>query len=211
MPWSAVLAFSAAALALIVIPGPSVLFTIGRALALGRVAGIVSVAGNTVGSFVLATAVALGVGALIGASEIAFNVIKLAGAGYLVLLGVQTIVLRKRMAAATLDGERQSLWGVFGQACVVGVTNPKTLAFFVAVLPQFASASAGWPMPLQLELFGVIFCVIAFASDSVWAFLAAGARAWFGRSPKRLEALTATGGAMMIGLGGVLAFARRGA
>lgn len=207
--WPAVLAFSAAAFVLIIIPGPSVLFTVGRALALGRRAGIVSVAGNTAGTFVVASIVALGIGAVISASEIAFTVIKLAGAAYLVFLGIQTIVTRKRTTAAALEGTEQPLGRVFLQAGLVGLTNPKTLAFFVAVLPQFASATSAWPMPLQLELFGLIFCVIAFASDSVWALVAAGARRWFGKSPRRLETLTATGGAMMIGLGGVLAFARK--
>jgi len=207
--WSSILAFSGAALILIVIPGPSVLFTVGRALALGRAAGIVSVAGNTVGSFILATAVALGIGALVAASEIAFTIIKFAGAAYLVFLGIQTIVRRKKTTAQALDGAPQSLSRVFLQAMVVGVTNPKTLAFFVAILPQFASTEAAWPVPLQLALFGLIFAVIAFASDTVWALAAAGARRWFGKSPKRLEALTATGGVMMIGLGGVLALARR--
>ena len=209
--WPALLAFCAAAFVLIVIPGPSVLFTVGRALALGRLAGIVSVAGNTTGSLVLSSAVALGVGAIIAASELAFTIIKLAGAGYLIFLGIQTIVRRKRTAAETMSGGAQSLWSVYLQACVVGATNPKTLAFFVAVLPQFVAPTGAWPAWAQMLLFGVIFAVIAFASDCVWALVAAGARVWFGRSPKRLEVLTATGGAMMIGLGGVLAFARRGA
>jgi len=206
--WPVVLAFAAAALVLIVIPGPSVLFTIGRALALGRAAGIVSVAGNTVGTFVLASAAALGVGAIIAASEIAFTIIKLAGAAYLVFLGIQAIRHRKR-ASAAVDAAPQPLWRTFGQGVIVGVTNPKTLAFFVAVLPQFAAARGVWPVPLQLELLALMFCVLAFVSDSVWALVAAGARRWFGRSPRRLEALTATGGAMMIGLGGLLAFTRR--
>jgi threonine/homoserine/homoserine lactone efflux protein len=209
--WPALLAFCAAAFVLIVIPGPSVLFTVGRALALGRRAGIVSVAGNTTGSLVLSSAVALGVGAIIAASELAFTIIKLAGAAYLVFLGVQTIVRRKRAAAEAMAGGAQSLWSVYLQACLVGVTNPKTLAFFVAVLPQFVAPSGAWSPWAQMLLFGAIFAVIAFASDCVWALVAAGARAWFGRSPKRLEVLTATGGAMMIGLGGVLAFARRAA
>jgi len=191
------------------VPGPSVLFTIGRALALGRTAGIVSVAGNTIGSLVLAAAVALGVGALIAASELAFTIVKLVGAAYLVLLGVQTIVRRRRMAAETLDGAGQPLWQVFLQAGVVGVTNPKTLAFFVAVLPQFVSLGGAWPAWAQMLLYSAIFGAIAFASDTAWALVAAGARRWFGRSPRRLEGLTATGGVMMIGLGGVLALAKR--
>jgi len=203
------LAFAGAALVLIVIPGPSVLFTIGRALALGRRAGIVSVAGNTVGSLVLASAAALGVGAIIAASELAFTIVKLAGVAYLAYLGVMTIVRRRQTAAATLAERAQPLGRVFAQAILVGVTNPKTLAFFVAILPQFAEPSGTLAVPLQLFLLGLVFCAIAFASDSAWALVAAGARSWFGRSPRRLEILTATGGGMMIGLAGVLAFARR--
>ncbi len=204
------LAFAGAAFILIVIPGPSVLFTLGRALALGRKAGITSVAGNTSGAAVLASAVALGVGAIVAASELAFTIIKFVGVGYLVFLGIQTIVRRRRTAAETMEDTPQPLGRVFLQAMVVGVTNPKTLAFFVAILPQFADPAAGAPVPIQLLVLGGIFCVIAFGSDSVWALVAAGARSWFGRSPKRLEAITATGGGMMIALGGVLAFVRRG-
>ena len=203
------LAFCAAALILIVIPGPSVLFTIGRAIALGRTAGVTSVAGNTTGTFVLASAVAFGVGAVVAASEVAFVVLKLAGAAYLVLLGVQTIRHRRASAAAVASADRQSLARVYRQAVLVGITNPKSLAFFVAVLPQFADTSRGH-VPLQLWLLGAIFCVIAFCSDSVWGLAAGTARDWFARSPKRIEHLSATGGVMMIALGGVLAAARRG-
>lgn len=203
------LAYSIAALILIVIPGPSVLFTVGRALALGRRAGIVSVAGNSIGSLVLATLVALGVGSLVAASEIAFTIIKLVGAAYLVFLGVMTIVKRKAQAEATLEGRPQSMWRVFRQAIFVGTTNVKTLAFFVAILPQFAEPGAALPVQVQLEFLGLIFAVLAFASDSVWALVAGSARIWFARSPRRLEVLTATGGGMMILLGGLLALTRK--
>jgi len=202
------LAFGVTALILIVIPGPSVLFTLGRSIALGRAAGITSVAGNTLGSLGLALAVALGVGALVEASAVLFLIVKIAGAAYLVYLGVRTILQRKKHAAVATDAAPAPLRRIFGQALVVGFTNPKSLAFFVAVLPQFARADAG-PVPLQLMVFGVLFAAIAFCSDSVWALAAGSARDWFARSPRRIETLSATGGAMMIALGGVLAFARR--
>jgi len=202
-------AYSIAAIILIVIPGPSVLFTIGRALALGRRAGIVSVAGNALGSLVLASLVALGVGSLVAASEVAFTIIKLVGAAYLVFLGVMTIVKRKAQTQATLEGRQQSMWRVFGQALFVGCTNAKTLAFFVAILPQFAEPGTPLPVPLQLEILGIIFAVLAFASDSIWALIAGSARLWFAKSPRRLEVLTASGGGMMIVLGGVLALTRK--
>ena len=204
------LTFAAAAFVLIVIPGPSVLFTLGRSIALGRAAGITSVAGNTLGSLGLVAAVALGVGALVAASDVAFTIVKFAGAAYLVYLGVRTILQRKAKAAVATDASPAPLRRIFGQAVVVGFTNPKTLAFFVAVLPQFASPDAG-PMPLQLGILGLLFGLIAFCSDSVWALVAGSARDWFAHSPRRIETLSATGGAMMIALGGVLAFARRAA
>jgi threonine/homoserine/homoserine lactone efflux protein len=91
---------------------------------------------------------------------------------------------------------------------VVGATNPKSLAFFVAVLPQFVDESHG-SATAQILVFGVVFAVIAFCSDGTWAIAAGSARDWLGRSPQRLTRLSTLGGAMMIGLAGVLAFARR--
>jgi len=88
---------------------------------------------------------------------------------------------------------------------VVGVTNPKTVVFFVAVLPQFVDYHAG-SIPLQLAELGLVFIVLALAMDSIWALAAGSARAWFARSPKRLARMSATGGVMMIGLGGAVAF-----
>ena len=96
-------------------------------------------------------------------------------------------------------GHARQLW----QGFVVGVTNPKTLAFFVAVLPQFVDLKAG-AVPLQLLELGLVFAVLAVVSDSMWVLAAAAARTWFARSPKCIERLTATGGGMMIGLGGML-------
>ncbi|MFT4261776.1 MAG: LysE family translocator [Nocardioides sp.] len=206
---AALLAFSAAAFILIVIPGPSVLFSIGRAIAYGRGAGLVSVAGNTLGSFVLACAVAFGIGALIAASAVAFTAIKVVGVAYLLYLGVTAIRSRKEgHIAVAAAGRRTSLGVVFRQAILVGSTNPKSLAFFVAVLPQFVEESQGSATG-QILVFGAMFALIAFCSDSVWALAAGSARDWFATSPRRAETLSATGGAMMIGLAGVLAFARR--
>jgi threonine/homoserine/homoserine lactone efflux protein len=93
---------------------------------------------------------------------------------------------------------------MLGEGFVVGITNPKTIAFFVAVLPQFVAPEAGW-VPGQMLLLGGIFLVLALLSDGAWALAAGSARDWFARSPKRIERLGATGGVMMIGLGGVLA------
>ncbi len=198
-------AFVIASIVLIVMPGPSVLFVIGRSLALGRLGGLLSVLGNALGMIPLVAAVALGVGALVAQSAVLFTIIKFAGAAYLVYLGIQAIRHRAD-AAAAVNGQApsRSHWRQLGEGFVVGVTNPKTIAFFVAVLPQFVSFGAG-SIPLQLFELGVVFILLALACDSVWALAASAARDWFGRSPRRASHLAASGGVMMIGLGGVLA------
>ena len=198
-------AFVIASVVLILIPGPSVLFVIGRSLALGRLGGLLSVVGNAIGMVPLVAAVALGVGALVAQSVVVFTIIKFVGAAYLVYLGVQAIRHRAD-AADAVNGQAptRSHWRQLGEGFVVGVTNPKTIAFFVAVLPQFVSFSAG-SIPMQLFELGVVFIVLALICDSVWALAASAARDWFARSPRRASHLAATGGVMMIGLGGVLA------
>ena len=198
-------AFVIASVVLILIPGPSVLFVIGRSLVLGRLGGLLSVVGNAIGMVPLVAAVALGVGALVAQSVVVFTIIKFVGAAYLVYLGVQAIRHRAD-AADAVNGQAppRSHWRQLGEGFVVGVTNPKTIAFFVAVLPQFVSFSAG-SIPMQLFELGVVFIVLALICDSVWALAASAARDWFARSPRRASHLAATGGVMMIGLGGVLA------
>ncbi|WP_127792004.1 LysE family translocator [Agromyces sp. LHK192] len=198
-------AFVIASVVLIAVPGPSVLFVIGRSLALGRLGGLLSVVGNAAGMIPLVAAVALGVGAIVAESVVLFTVIKFAGAAYLVYLGIQAIRHRADAAAAVEGGAApRSHLRQLAEGFVVGISNPKTIAFFVAVLPQFVDFHAG-SIPLQLLELGIVFIVLALVFDSVWALAASSARDWFGRSPKRAARLAATGGVMMIGLGGVLA------
>jgi threonine/homoserine/homoserine lactone efflux protein len=204
VPGPSLLAFALASVALIVIPGPSVLFVIGRSLALGRAGGLLSVLGNALGMLPLVIAVALGIGALVAQSVVVFTVIKLVGAAYLIYLGIQAIRHRRHTAVTHEDQPSRSPWRILGEGFLVGLTNPKSLVFFVAVLPQFVDYGAGG-IPLQLFELGVVFLVLALLFDSVWAVAAGTARQWFGRSPKRVERLGAAGGVMMIGLGGVLA------
>lgn len=205
VPGPSLLAFALASLALIVIPGPSVLFVIGRSLALGRLGGLLSVVGNALGMLPLIIAVALGIGAIVAQSLVLFTIIKFVGAAYLVYLGVQAI-RHRRHTAVTHEAvpPPKSRWRILSEGFVVGLTNPKSLVFFVAVLPQFVDYHAGG-IPLQLFELGAVFLVLALTFDSIWALAAGTARQWFGRSPKRVERLGATGGVLMIGLGGVLA------
>ncbi|MFH5211920.1 LysE family translocator [Antrihabitans spumae] len=205
VPTAHLLAFLAAAFVIIVIPGPSVLFTVGRALALGRRAALLTVIGNGVGSAVPLIAVAVGLGAIVAASAIALTIVKLAGAAYLIYLGIHAFRDRKSLAAAFgTQVDPVANGRVFTQGVVVGMTNPKTIVFFAAVLPQFADPDS--PMlSVQLLVLGTMFILIGFVSDGAWALLAGTVRTWFAKSPKRLEAVGAAGGVLIIGVGATLA------
>jgi len=208
-PTSHLLAFTVTAFVIIVVPGPSVLFVFGRALGLGRTAGVATVAGNTIGEYVQVLAVAFGIGALVERSVLAFTVLKLAGAAYLVYLGVQAI-RHRRSLVATLSApiERKTTARIIADGFLVGATNPKTVVFLAAILPQFIDRQAGH-VPVQILLLGAIFSAVALVSDSTYALAAGTARAWLARSPRRLELLGGTSGLVMIGLGATLALTGR--
>jgi threonine/homoserine/homoserine lactone efflux protein len=200
--------FAAVAFVIIVIPGPSVLFVVGRTLAHGRRTAIASVVGNELGEFVLAVVAALGVGTLIQRSAVLFTVMKLAGAAYLVYLGVRALLQRKDHALADSLRQARTMPRALADGFLVGVANPKTAVFFAAVLPQFVNRSAG-SVPAQMLLLGFLFVLIALVSDSAWAALAGWARSWLGRSPRRMEMIGGAGGLAMIGLGITLAVTGR--
>ncbi|MEV8441233.1 LysE family translocator [Actinosynnema sp. NPDC051121] len=199
------LAFAAMSFLLIVIPGPSVLFVVGRALAQGRRAALITVLGNTLGAYALVVAVAFGVGAIVERSAVVFTTLKLVGAAYLVYLGVKAVRQRGSLhgtftAGGPARGGLRTLWEGFA----VGVANPKTIVFFAAVLPQFVDRAQGH-VAAQMLVLGLVFNVIAVVSDSVWGLAAATARAWFARSPRRLALVGGFGGLTMIGLGVTIA------
>jgi threonine/homoserine/homoserine lactone efflux protein len=209
LPSSHLLAFTVTAFVIILIPGPSVLFTVSRAIVLGRVAGVATVAGNTVGAFTQVIAVAFGIGPLIERSIVLFTVLKLAGAGYLIFLGVQAIRHRHSLAEALgRPVERKSTARIVIDGFTVGVTNPKVIVFFSAILPQFVDRQAG-NVPAQIIALGAIFAAVALFSDSAWALAAGTVRAWLSRSPRRLALLGGTGGLAMIAIGTRLAFTGR--
>lgn len=203
VPWPNLLAFALASALLIMLPGPSVLFVLGRSIALGRRGGLLSVLGNALGMLPAIAAVALGVGALVAQSVVVFTIVKIAGAAYLIFLGIQAIRHRKQRAMPDQSMAPRSTFRLLFEGFIVGITNPKTIAFFVAVLPQFVVHDAG-SIALQLAELGLVFFVMALIMDGIWALIAGTARLWFARSPKRVEHLGAAGGGMMIGLGGVL-------
>ena len=194
------IAFLVASILFIQVPGPSLLFTIGRALTVGRREALLSVVGNGLGVTTQAFLVALGLGAVVAASATAYTAIKLAGAGYVIWLGIQAIRDRAR-AREALEAQVAAERGhALRIGYVVGVTNPKTILFFVAFLPQFTNAAAG-PVGVQMALLGAVFGAMAICSDSMWALVAGRAREWLARKPRRLDRLGVAGGSMMVGLG----------
>jgi threonine/homoserine/homoserine lactone efflux protein len=195
------LEFAALAATVIAIPGPSVLFTVSRALTSGRRTALFNVLGNEAGLVLQVVAVAFGMGAVAERSAQVFTAVKLLGAAYLVYLGVQAF--RHRHSLAEAVASRAAPVGplrAMRDGAIVGVTNPKTIAFFVVVLPEFSSRASG-DLTLQFLLLGALFPVIALALDSIWAVAAGTAGQWLSRSPRRLAAIGGAGGLVMIGLG----------
>lgn len=210
------LTFAALSTALIVVPGPSVMFVIGRAVALGRRAALLTVVGNAAGVYVQVLLVAAGLGALVERSVTAYTVVKLVGAAYLVWLGLQAIRHRRDGVGApdaphargAADGGSHRGARILREGFVVGIANPKAIVFFAAFLPQF-TVTDGAPVPVQMALLGLVFVAIALVSDGAWGLAAGSARDWFARSPARLGRLGALGGATMIAIGVQVAIAGR--
>ena len=202
------LGFGIAAFILIAIPGPSVVFTIGRALAYGRAVALATVVGNSFGLLVIVGFVALGLGVVVQESIEIYTVLKLLGAAYLVWLGVQAIRHRHdfHLDEATEVGPRVSFARATRQGFVVGVTNPKAFMILGAVLPQFVDRGVG-NVQAQMLMLGLLAFTIGLLSDSLWALIASQLRTWFARSRRRGEAVGAAGGVSMIGLGVGLAVA----
>jgi threonine/homoserine/homoserine lactone efflux protein len=202
------LAFTLAGAIMVIIPGPSVLFIVGQALANGRRAALASVAGNTAGASLVVVVVALGLGAVAAQSIAVFTTIKLVGAAYLVYLGVQTIRRRGDLVGRFTEPAAPADRRMFWQGMLVGSTNPKVLVFFAAVLPQFVDAGAG-SATTQMLVLGLLFAIIAAGLDSMWGLAAGTVRAWFATSPGRLRWMGGIGGTSLIVMGAGLALTGR--
>ena len=150
---------------------------------------------------VVAVCVALGIGTLVERSALVFTVVKLAGAGYLIWLGIRAVRQRRGLASAfaAAPTPRRHRTAVL-EGFLVGVANPKAVILFAAVLPEFVNRRAGHA-PVQMLLLSLVSFLIALVSDSAWSLVASTVRAWFARSPRRLELIGGTGGLAMIGLG----------
>jgi threonine/homoserine/homoserine lactone efflux protein len=203
------LGFTLASFVLIVVPGPGVLFVVGRALSHGRRTAFATAAGHALGNYLVAACVAVGLGAVLERSAQVFIAVKLIGALYLVVLGVQAIRHRKSLAVAMSAAAGASDgWRAVRDGVVVGVTNPKAYILFGAILPQFVNRTAG-NVPGQMLLLALISVAIGLISDSTWGLAASGVRAWFAGSPRRYELVGGAGGLAMIGVGVTVAVTGR--
>jgi threonine/homoserine/homoserine lactone efflux protein len=190
--------FALAALVLLVIPGPSVLYVVAQSVSGGRRVGVASVLGIHVGTLVHVAAAAVGLSSLIVSSARAFEAVKLAGAAYLVYLGVRRLLDRRAHAAAV--AEARPLGDAFRQGIVVNTLNPKTALFFLAFLPQFVDVSRG-SVPLQIVALGMTVVLLGLVSDSLYAMAAGGAGSWLRRSSRVAAGERYVTGGVLVGLG----------
>ena len=196
---STLLLFAAAALAMLLIPGPSVLYIVTRSVAQGRGAGLVSVLGIHVGSAVHVAAAVFGLSALLASSATAFTIVKYLGVAYLVWLGIQQL----RSRSYETEPERAapaSARRTFGEGVLVNVLNPKTAIFFLAFLPQFTDPARG-PVAPQIILLGVIWILLGLLSDGLYALLASVLAGRLRRSARARRRLDVSSGAIFVGLG----------
>lgn len=192
--------FVTASLVLLLVPGPAVLYIVARSAEQGRKVGLVSVLGIHLGTLVHIVAAVIGLSAVIAASAQAFTVVKLAGALYLVYLGVQTI--RGVGGIGSGDGpvSHRSLRRVFWDGTVVNVLNPKTALFFLAFVPQFVDPAAG-NATAQLVTLGLLFVVIGMVTDGAYALAGGAIGGWLESRPHLDRNRRMASGVIYIGLG----------
>jgi threonine/homoserine/homoserine lactone efflux protein len=175
--WS-LLGFVAAALVLLVTPGPGVLYVVARSVEQGRRAGLVSVLGLSAGALVHVGAAAAGISAILLASATAFGLVKALGAAYLIYLGIRTLLGRRSAANVEVYTSR-TLHRLFRDGVLVSVLNPKIALFFLAFLPQFVDPH-GAPVPQQIVVLGLVYVSLALVTDGGYALLASRLRGWLG-------------------------------
>jgi threonine/homoserine/homoserine lactone efflux protein len=189
------------------VPGPSVLFIVGRALAAGRRAALATVLGNACGTYTVAVLVALGFGPLLQHVPALLTIIKVGGGLLLILLGILAIRSRPRPPGPAAPVDRPPAHGgptldrtALRQGYAVGLTNPKAFLVFAVIMPPFLRADVR-PLAAQMALLALVPVFIGLACDAAWATASSVARDWFGNSGKRLRVLRITGGTLMALLG----------
>jgi threonine/homoserine/homoserine lactone efflux protein len=196
---SSLAVFLVAALALLLIPGPAVLYIVARSVDQGRTAGLVSVVGVGLGSMVHVVAAALGLSALLVRSAVAFTTVKYLGAAYLIYLGIRRWLDRGEDIVRA-DGAERSLRDIFWQGVWVNILNPKTALFFFAFLPQFVEITAG-SVGVQIFLLGALFVALGVVTDGIYAVAAGGLGDWLRHRPRVVTAQRWFAGGIFVTLG----------
>ncbi|MEY4314221.1 MAG: hypothetical protein RIS93_801 [Actinomycetota bacterium] len=187
---------------IILAPGPSVLFTIARAIAWGRAAAVATVLGNALGMFLVSVLVAIGLGPLLQSSKTFYYAVQWLGGAYLIYLGFSAIKASKIDAQGmrSSEGTAPSIYSSIKSGFWVGVLNPKSIVFFAAILPAFVDRNKN-NVTFQLLFLGLVFSLIAFISDGSYGILAGTVRQWLASDLRRLIFMRRFGGVVMIGLG----------
>jgi threonine/homoserine/homoserine lactone efflux protein len=202
----ALLAFAAASIVLLCIPGPAVAYIVNRSVADGRATALASVAGLEIGSFMHVIAAVAGLSAILATSATAFSVVKWLGALYLIGIGVRTVITRPDQLETTVASVSQRR--AFTQGILVNTLNPKVALFFLSFLPQFVEPDRGpaWTQALAL---GVMFTTLGFAIDGLWATLASSVRHLLVRGRAQAFVRRWVSGSLFVGLGLLAARAHR--
>lgn len=200
------LAFSLAALLLVIVPGSNLVYIITRGIDQGRRAAVVSALGVETGTLVHVFLATIGLSAVIASSELLFAIIRFAGAGYLVWLGIVNIRSRPTDLALDPDPSRMRLRRIYAQGVIVNVLNPKVAIFFLAFLPQFVDADRGGA-PLQILVLGVLLVLVGIASDMVYATASGQIGSWLNARPAVARQRQRFSGGVYMLLGAVAAFA----
>lgn len=174
---STLLTFALGALALILVPGPNVMFIVSQSVTRGRQAGLVSALGVEIGSVVHVTAAVLGLSALLASSATAMSIIKFGGAAYLVYLGVRVLLSRDGAGPHAFAPQERHLSRIFVNGLLINLFNPKVALFFLAFLPQFVDPNRG-SVAAQLMVLGLVFCVVGLCCDSIYAVISGKGGAW---------------------------------
>jgi threonine/homoserine/homoserine lactone efflux protein len=198
--------FIGAALVLLLIPGPAVLYIVGRSVEQGRRAGLVSILGIHTATLVHMLAAVLGLSAILASSALAFSMVKYAGAAYLIWLGARKLFGRAEVAGSSVASRRRGHARLFRDGFVVNLLNPKTAIFFLAFLPQFVDVSRGGA-PSQIAFLGLTFILLGLVSDGCYALAAGTAGEWLKRSRVYVHFERYISGLLMIGLGAAAVFA----
>lgn len=196
--------FSLAAMLLSISPGPSNLYIMARSIGQGHQSGIAAAGGMAIGSFIYVVATALGIAAIFKYSPIAYVVLKIAGAAYLIYLGCQYIIKSSHASADKPGIKIMSISSIFRQSILVELTNPKTALFFLAFLPQFVDPAVG-NVAVQLVILGTIYALLALSCDLFVVFMSSKLGKWLSSHPLFIRWQDRFSGSILVGLGSYIA------